>query len=457
MLPSSQEAYQYDELPRGDVFRYLLLQPGINNEPLRCSLYTATLSETRFEALSYVWGSNIKNQEIACDGLDMNITTNLSKALRRLRLSDAPRRLWADSICINQEDLEEKGHQVAIMGQIYRMAERVLIYIGSDEGGHGPHVCSLLEEVNEMIEETCKHIDMSWDSFPYPDKDDTLLVDARWESLHKLLSRNWFDRGWVVREAALGQCCQVIWGQSVFTWKNVMRAYIWLKRRAPIVFVSRRFLSCGIALHQDVYEQRHKDFAQAFWGESTWRTASILTILDLARDLQLSDPRDRIYAFTELSGDSLQELDICPNYKESHLEVYRQFAIQYIRSTTNVEILDYVGNDTSAMGSNTPSWIPRWDISLSLGTNIPSGWSALRPHTMPIGEPIVVNDSILKVGGVIIDTVRYVSNVLTMDTTTPATFQDIWKSVNMLTEDSPYTASHRIDAFLDTLSRICYF
>ena len=42
--------------------------------------------------------------------------------------------LWIDAICINQQDLKEKGHQVRNMGRIYKQASSVLIFLGPGEG-----------------------------------------------------------------------------------------------------------------------------------------------------------------------------------------------------------------------------------------------------------------------------------------------------------------------------------
>lgn len=38
--------------------------------------------------------------------------------------------LWIDAVCIDQTDHREKSRQVAQMGDIYRDAERVLVWLG---------------------------------------------------------------------------------------------------------------------------------------------------------------------------------------------------------------------------------------------------------------------------------------------------------------------------------------
>jgi hypothetical protein len=193
-LPSGP--YQYAKLHENQL-RYLSLHPGIDKQPLQCSLHAEPVGTANFEAVSYVWGSDVRDQQILCDGHVLSITANLSSVLRRVRLPDAPRKLWVDLICINQEDLEEKGYQVAIMGQIYRRASRVLVLIGSDDGDHGGLVCSLVDDVCAMVKRTLPHIQEDWNTFPHFDATEPLREDLRWESVGLLLKDVWFTRGWV--------------------------------------------------------------------------------------------------------------------------------------------------------------------------------------------------------------------------------------------------------------------
>jgi hypothetical protein len=55
-----------------------------------------------------------------------------------LRLEDRKRLIWADAVCINQADDEEKSWQVRMMGDVYRNADRVLIWLGLAEDGSIP-------------------------------------------------------------------------------------------------------------------------------------------------------------------------------------------------------------------------------------------------------------------------------------------------------------------------------
>ena len=45
----------------------------------------------------------------------MSITPNLDRAMRWLRYVDRERVFWIDAICIDQENIEERGRQVGYM------------------------------------------------------------------------------------------------------------------------------------------------------------------------------------------------------------------------------------------------------------------------------------------------------------------------------------------------------
>jgi hypothetical protein len=384
----------------------------------------------------------------------------LSTVLHRVRLPDKSLMLWADGICIDQDNLSEKGHQVALMAKIYRAAQHVIIYIGPDDDGQGPDVCSLLEQVDEVIEETCKNIDMSWDSFPYPDDSDPLLDDPRWGALHSLLGQNWFDRGWVVQEAASAPSGQLLWGGSEINWDTLIRVHIWLSTRAPSTFHSFLFSEVLINAHKNIYLDTHEDFGRAFYDEVAWGTPSILRTLNNAKELDLGNPQDRIYAFMELPQHIDQKIWVKPNYYSTHLETYRQFATQYIQSTGDLELLDYVSHDETSPFS-IPSWIPRWDISTwSLGqSSIASTVVHSRDGSTP--GPLLSEDGSLRVRGVVIDSLYYISDVFEWEMTTAATIKTLWDRINHSPVPCPYQAPSavdnlRLDAFLASLSSGTY-
>ncbi|KAH8745020.1 heterokaryon incompatibility, partial [Hyaloscypha sp. PMI_1271] len=78
-----------------------------------------------YEALSYVWGNARDTAPMILDRTLYHITKNLERVLRYLCSKESPRVLWINTICINQNDLDEKSEQVPIIGEIYSRATKV--------------------------------------------------------------------------------------------------------------------------------------------------------------------------------------------------------------------------------------------------------------------------------------------------------------------------------------------
>ena len=127
--------YEYEALNRkvSDTFRPLLLQPGIWNDPLKASLFvTRQSNRMEYAALSYLWGNTTTKNLIWVDCKHLNIGTNLSMFLKYRRHPSHTLLLWTDAICIDQENLSERGHQVRLMGDIYRSASNVYAWLGEE-------------------------------------------------------------------------------------------------------------------------------------------------------------------------------------------------------------------------------------------------------------------------------------------------------------------------------------
>jgi hypothetical protein len=128
---SMSNMYSYQALQTSEDIRIRVLDPGQPSDEISCSLKRAFLPDhPHFEALSYVWGDPSDPRTVICSGERFKVTVNLYKALQHLRLNDSPRILWVDAICINQNDLQERGQQVGMMGTIYAQAEQVLVFLG---------------------------------------------------------------------------------------------------------------------------------------------------------------------------------------------------------------------------------------------------------------------------------------------------------------------------------------
>lgn len=131
-----------------------------------------------YEALSYVWGSPNKSASASINGWDLRVTANLHSTLLRLRDRFFERILWADSICINQEDEKEKESQIQFMTKIYRPADRVIVYLGE--------TASDSDQAMEVLHAAAGD-----------DSTDVEVSERSQEVILKLLGRPWFRRMWV--------------------------------------------------------------------------------------------------------------------------------------------------------------------------------------------------------------------------------------------------------------------
>ena len=111
--------------------RVLTLLPDSRSSKLSCLLRSVSLDNAPiFCALSYTWGDQSNPTPILVNGQTFQIGTNLEQALLRLRKKTFSRDLWIDAVCINQQDIEERGSQVSLMRDVYEQASDVLIWLG---------------------------------------------------------------------------------------------------------------------------------------------------------------------------------------------------------------------------------------------------------------------------------------------------------------------------------------
>ena len=176
--------YHYSSLLLGpDNIRLLRLMPHENERAdIQCELveYSLQDSEQRthlYEALSYTWGGSDKPRSIYINKRNLPVTVNLHTALSRLRDRCFERIIWVDAVCIDQENLEEKGNQVQLMAKIYSKAARVLVWLGetaddSDGALEGIRDTAAKESMNSL--------------------DKTIQ-----QAILALLQRPWFRRIWV--------------------------------------------------------------------------------------------------------------------------------------------------------------------------------------------------------------------------------------------------------------------
>ncbi|CAN9135677.1 unnamed protein product [Alternaria sp. RS040] len=318
----SRGATLYGFYKRQGDFRLLKLHPGNPGDTISTSLVTSHLSDgPSFEAMSYVWGNYSDQAQILVDGQLYCISKSLYDALHDLRHPDSVRTFWTDQVCINQMDMEERVDQVEKMGQIYKTANNVVVYLG----GGTDHTETDIQHFQSFIQPYARGEEAPWSHIPIHDLG---------RSINSILTAPWFERMWTVQEAVLAKKTTLQWGSYQVQWAGDVRTLRALVFRIKSAVVS------------PVYHLQ--DTAKVDWTpllyilESQMRQAArregvVLqrNLLDIAFDhryRKCTMPHDRYFAVLGIMEDD-RGGSMCfgPNYNISVEELHQRFTAEIQR------------------------------------------------------------------------------------------------------------------------------
>ena len=409
--------YEYTAIDEeASEIRLMTLLPGVFGSEVRITIQNHVFSEIhipKYEALSYAWGSNEKSAKLRIKGSDgdrtLAVTSNLAEALQYLRYEDRRRVLWIDAICVDQQNFPERGHQVSRMADIYRSASPVLIWLGPESASSDVAMreLSALGSTVRVDWGTLEIIPLSgasypvWQSTPYPFSGHGAVL----RSIELLLDRLWFKRLWIWQEVRLAKSgTQILCGDRTMLWKTFRNAMMCFGHKSEdwgnnlLSLINHISCLCNYS----------------------HLPSSLFDILDITNNCTYSDPRDRIYAILnliyppEISG---FETD----YLQSTEEVFRTFAMNYIATNVNLDLL----SECEMRGFkelDIPSWVPDWTKSREC--NRLGFANACRGSK---GEANFDVMGILKVTVCCVGTVDSVHNIV--DRTISTIVQRLWRAI----------------------------
>ena len=336
--------YDYDVLEGIRTIRLLELEPADSPQsPVICKTKQAELSQCPpFEALSYRWGDSTEIARINLNGALFQVTQSLLVSLRRLRHPTTSRWLWVDAMCINQADSEEKSRQVSIMGDIYRTAQRVVMWVG--ESGDNSHL--IFDHLRSWYQWCEDYKAGKVENDVYGEKH---LNPPRYggdvkAAFDVFTRRPYFFRTWVIQEISLSNNAIILCGPDSAPLKDVWK---------PSSF-------------------HHPDTSyHAFRGKdgpthlhdigALMPNAHIKDIVKVSRFCGATDLRDKVFGILGLFSEQLLPVD----YNATVENIYRDFTKAVIQQHNSLEVLHWLGPRRRLTG--LCSWVPDWSISDPVG------------------------------------------------------------------------------------------
>lgn len=234
----------------------------------------------------------------------MSITESLHEALWHLRKPDEDRVLWVDALCIDQTNIKERGHQVSRMGEIYKKADKVIVWLGYLSGN-----ATKLKSAITMLEAQVAELPGISRKWPREDpqwKSQWRQVEASLgpfcrdglvDGLKSFMQKPWFSRVWVLQEVANAK--------NAIVTCNLGEVQGWIFALLPHAMDVEVTEQCQAVL--DIMPHPSTP------STSRKQTRNLCNLLWKFRGCKATDPRDRVYALLGMATD-MKDNAIQPDY-----------------------------------------------------------------------------------------------------------------------------------------------
>ncbi|KAH7310530.1 heterokaryon incompatibility protein-domain-containing protein [Stachybotrys elegans] len=339
-----------------------------------------------YEALSYIWGVENDPLEVLIDlssndskdnvaeiqvevstaplqYASLSVRQNLEGSLRHLRSMDSERVVWIDAICINQADVVERNAQVSRIGDIFKKAERVIVWVGPSTDDSQVAIQTLDYIGKQVVSTTDRRLAPAPDASEktwYESSVQLPFDDKTWAAINSLLRRPWFERLWVVQEAHLARRGLFLCGEDELDWMTFRYAILalWYNKAASWTLPPVMRLIGNLV---ELLPEKHP----------------ISDIFYQVYNRSCTDPRDRVYGLHGLFPPSFKKL-IPPDYTLSVGNVYRDVTIAHINYSKRLEFLRRCLVEKPEEKTD-PSWVP--DLSSNLKITRRMDWQFAAGHS----------------------------------------------------------------------------
>lgn len=348
--------------------RIIHLLPGDNDSIIQCELKRYPLvSPPKYIALSYCWGDEAIKRSIMVNNIEVMVTINLHQALQRLR-DEKVELVWADALCINQADDQEKSLQVRNMKQVYAKAEATYAWLGGPEHDkaafalsflcHLPSHPELLTDMPHRSKSLVKDdmqlvVSNSRNDMPAgiaPLQQNFCMrckVEAAFQGLIGLCERPYWRRRWVIQEVTTATRSRIICGKQMIDLDDMADA---LQRCSSSSYWQPPHTTASLFI------QKILDFRKSYHnGQSLKLCGTILT----TKDSLSKDARDKAYALIGICTDGAQLIPT-PSYHQSIEHVTLDLTREVLRRNAGFDLILVDQRSRSDAPSTLPTWCPDW-------------------------------------------------------------------------------------------------
>ncbi|KLJ12936.1 hypothetical protein EMPG_12103 [Blastomyces silverae] len=372
-----------------------------------------------------------------------------------LQLPDGPQAwVWIDQLCINQEDLEERATQVAMMDQIYNKAQYTLAWLG-DEDQYTETAIKCIWKIDSAPADF-QHCEIT----PYVDEEEDVYEKAgfpfispeEWKALAALFLRDYFRRVWVVQENVLSGTIIGYCGKHEVPWREFCRVaqlvyfrQLVLGRITSTIYINRRDVVDGIESRavsvvqwRERFEKRDKaavpkEFSLESLVFDTWNFSA-------------TDPRDKIFALYGLLNKTGKD-KWRPDYYKSVEEVYAEATKKIMLQSGELRMLSAAVDGSLRNIPTLPSWVP--DYSMTYTNMMGAQYNAA--GDLPKYPPRPTAWDVLGVFGVKIDTVLDIGNTTNGPSDLHMIFDPRWLELLLLVPVKYHNGQTRTEALWRTI------
>jgi hypothetical protein len=287
------------------LFRILNENPK-GSPMIQCELHVVPIdAEEIYTAVSYVWGSSKQIQEVLLNGKPFGIAKNLYQLLTELATRRYSGCLWIDALCIDQSNILEKNHQVALMGKIYARAEKVLVWLGPGTND----LYRALVHLQDFQDLNKRYLEDSsiWNGLPM-------------RGMLEFCDHEYWTRAWIVQEFLLAQSVEIWCGEISLDIQAI----------SSLLFVrdGTKILKERI----DIVDSKPMRMVEKRRTVISWRQFFYPADLVGFGLLKCYDPRDRIYSMLSIVDPKGQ---ILPDYSKTTSDLFEDLFGLYLKALTS--------------------------------------------------------------------------------------------------------------------------